>query len=362
MENNSSIPFQERLITTISDMLKQSLGNTNTRSNNNNVQFIDAIISLTNAINRLSDTLDSLPSNLLGCNSSSSSKERRPSYAAVVRSSQVDNRYCTDNPTAQASLPPKNRASSSNQVAQPQNEFMSRLAELKNLRNEAYFRMRRNELVAKLYDDNLRCEPRRIPQKCIPNLVCHRDPTLLQHRNEMAIQAVEQEIKTMRLHQARQAKKMHDMDRLVNQHIETEEDTSKQEMLKSNYNRIISRSMESIEQRITKKLIFLASASHMKTLHEIAVHNSPEQSNVHEVYTSVVDQEMTTTQNQLKRPRSLTLSTESQLSNRRNSTLQPEFPQSQPLPKSTSHRHLLTTSKNCILLGRKGRIKKQRRK
>lgn len=371
MESNQQSTSQNHLFNIIGDILKQVIDTSSNpiKVNTADHTVVDAILRLTETMDNLAKSVSSLCA-ILSCNvttvSNKTNSGHTKSYATVASARPSQNNFPAFKSIPKATSTRINQSivSLNDQVNQQQSPFMLRLAELKNLRNEAYFRMRRNELVSKLYEDGINYQPRRVPQKFVPNLICHRDPALLQHRNEMAVQATEQEIKTMRIHQERQAKKVIEMDGLVRSHIQTESDEVKQELLQANYDRIVVKSTASIERRIAKKIDFLGSREHMILLNEIQNKDKLTNVNLNMAVSQTVeldtsDQEMAPQENILKRKHSVAVSSTSQASEGVGS-IPPRTCSSSS--RIAADRHILTTSKNCILLKKKSRFKTRRQK
>lgn len=315
-------------------------------------RLADAINTLANSITNL-QTLTPKTDNITVVPALTRQKEQFKSYANAVQNN-VSTFSKTIQPTPQYSSSPRHEVGS--------DDFMTKLASLKNTRNEAYYRMRRNELCSEMYLRNLNAQPRKVPRKFLPNIVCHRDPALLQHRNEMAIQAVSLDIKAMKIHQEKQRQKLERYDQLINDHINSEPNESKRIVLKNNCSRIIARSNAAIEQKLIKKIDFFESLQHMFVLHEVEnlqqdQNKSSEQGPIDCLAIASLDHEMSVPTNHLKRTRDTSMSQETQSTDSGTIAAQQQGSSVQRSAKKTTTQHVFLNSKNWTRLGKKKRLK-----
>lgn len=146
------------------------------------------------------------------------------------------------------------------------NAFMAELAKIKNIRNEACYRMKRNIAISALMEKNLSQNPIRIPKKFAPSVSHHDGPDIKCHKISVAIQNTRNDIKTMLIHRDLQEKKMHLYDEKVREHIQTEPNEEKRNNLRKNYEAIIKKHNDNADNKLRKKSVFLDSSAHMYTL------------------------------------------------------------------------------------------------
>jgi hypothetical protein len=156
-----------------------------------------------------------------------------------------------------------NNVSSRNEVSQnitkTANPFMSELANLKNLRNDAYYKCNRNGLLIKLLSNNLKKEPTPVPKKFAPSFTRHDSNEIREHKIEMCKQRVINEIKTMKIHEDIQRKRMEMYDKKVHEHINTEPNLDKREKLLDSYEKIVAKHDQKFRDNWRKKESFFNS-------------------------------------------------------------------------------------------------------
>lgn len=265
-ENNIFLQ-QKTLLTSVNNLYNQLFGSTSS-NNTPNIphpsDLIPIMNKLTEAINNLSAQIAKLAT-ILSNNSTTISPQyrmqphgfRTPTFADVLQNNLGGTNH-------QQHM----RTDLSQQRKPNEQEFIQKLAALKNTRNEAYFRMRRNELIAKLYEECLQSKPQKVPRKCLSSMVCHRNEALLQQRNKLSIQCVENEIAVMRIHQDRQNTKMLRYDKMVYDLIATESNLLKQKQLLDKYQKILHSAKASTEKKLASTIDFLSGSQHMAVLHE----------------------------------------------------------------------------------------------
>lgn len=162
---------------------------------------------------------------------------------------------------------PNNRQSkiSSNKTIPPNNNdaFKNELVKLKNLRNDAYLKHQRNNMISNVYENSLYKPGPKIPKKFAPNFTRYDSNEIRNHKIEVSINRVREEIKTMRLHEQIQINRCVMYDNKVKEHINTINDSSRREKLLAGYLSIINKYGEFCNKMLNTKREFFESNKHL---------------------------------------------------------------------------------------------------
>lgn len=369
MENNQNNSAQSNLCYIVSELLNKVIHSplANQHEIDNSGDSTSAISNLTNAINNLARAINTL-CNVVSKSSNAALPEEVATFANVAkrfknsntstRPSQFTTHDTFKNKSNEQSTGNKAALRVNTATCPPPNDFMSQLANLKNARNEAHYRMRRNHLFSATYQANIEACPMRIPRKLMPNIMCHGDKALAKHRNNIAIESVKQEIQTMRIHEEKQRAKMIRIEEQIKQHIASEPDESKRRVLTRNYESIVSRSTEAIERKILAKIDSLKSIEHTMIVHEIDdIIHFPANSIVQSPQLpETMDCEMEAA-NFLKRKRDSVSSTASLPSQSTSATPDQIQAENQTENKKATSRHVVSMRKNLTRPIKKSRFK-----
>jgi hypothetical protein len=222
-------------------------------------EIICAIGKLTNAINELSNILSANVVSSTGVSSVNShtyanAVRNTPAQAVVIDQNRIGKTINNAHPT----------------VAEPKTHnddpFMAELVKLKNLRNEAFYRMHRNIKIANLYLANLNGEHKRIPKKFAPNIHRNDKPEIKMHKIEISIQQVQNDVQTMKLHQNIQENKIKNLEEKIKAHIFSCPNEEKKIRLMRDYDAIINRHATKTLKKLDEKMTFLNSNQHMMGL------------------------------------------------------------------------------------------------
>lgn len=350
---------QSEILYAINNLCNQFIGTSSTASNINcAAQLVPVLTGLTEAIARLADNISELSTIFTNVGNTANHSNNQSTYAGVVGNTQSRKNI--------AETTNLNAVQNAKHITAPQSktrehiedDFLNRLALLKNTRNEACFRMRRNQMLSALYNDNLQSQVIKVPKKCMPNMVCHGDQALQRQRNRNAIQNVNNEIAVMKIHEDRQKQKMNRYDRMARELIASVPDESKRKTTLGKYEEIVAKSNEAIERRLAKTIDFLKGSNNMEVLHEAQqIQYAPESSYINEVGSAdTCDQDMPSTNNLLKRRRDNSTSTSLQSNAVQDKVSTGRASRSQPLPKRLTNRHVIS-SKNWVTPGWRGRPK-----
>lgn len=343
----------------------------NTPSGSNCViseEIVNMLHDLTSAIKELSGNIRMFQetlshSNNLNCNKAHHTKFQEDvltpcSYAEAVRRSTIVPSTSKENVLPASVVAEHFTGNYASKKCEPQDSFLAKLAALKNTRNEACFRMHRNEQISNLYEQGLTQVPRRIPRKFASKTNTRGDKVLAIHQQQMTIQSIENEVKSMRIHRDVQRRKMERFDRLARELIETECDARRREELSANYSRIIERSTMAIQQRLGKTIDFLSSSTHMILLHELN----------EQVLTTLPSCNTTIIEKQVDQPMLEQATVPRKTSSRRSTssqqdTIAPNLSTThQPSTTKTLHRATVARPKNWLGQIHRSRIKKPRQK
>lgn len=228
-------------------------------TSNNNVlnDLSSALNELSVAANKVSlilknmSTTSTLNSNNIDNRSSNNQSNKQFPYLNAVKKHVSVN----DNNLSSRNEVPQN----SNKTSNP---FMSELANLKNLRNDAYYKCTRNSLLIKLFSSNLTKEPMPVPKKFAPSFTRHDSNEIREHKIEMCKQRVINEIKTMKIHEEIQRKRMEMYDKKVHEHINTEPNLEKRAKLLNGYEKIVAKHDQKFRDNWQKKESFFNSNSY----------------------------------------------------------------------------------------------------
>jgi hypothetical protein len=135
------------------------------------------------------------------------------------------------------------------------------------MHKDAYYKMFRNKVISELYTENLEQENIRIPRKFAPKVLRQDAPNIKEHKIAMAIQTVQNDITTMRLHYDIQEKRCRSFEDKIKQFIEQNVNTpERKRKLYADYVKIMSHAIKNIEKKLRDKVPFLNSQAHMCNL------------------------------------------------------------------------------------------------
>lgn len=151
-------------------------------------------------------------------------------------------------------------------VRDNQDAFLKELARLKNLRNDAFYKMERNNVISNRYEQNLNQTPIRVAKKFAPNILYKDTDEIKKHKINVTKQLVKNAIDEMRIHMNIQKKKLESYEKQIVDFIKTEENENKRNRLLENYKIIVSRYSNNVIKKLANKDTFFNSNRHMISL------------------------------------------------------------------------------------------------
>lgn len=236
-------------------------------ANNNIQELITAIEKLTAAINDLPHRLMNANVSVLNANNNNIpfiATNYEASYSDKLKSNTNNNKINVNNNVCSNLLSNNKQSNMSvlNNVS-TQDSSMAKIVELKNQRNDAFYKYKRNQIIANNYENNLFLQPQRIPKKFAPNINKNDSNDLIDHKISIALQTVQNEIQTLRIHENIQKNKMENFDKKVKQAISDKNcNINEKENQLKKYNIIINRYDENTTRRLNEKSAFFNSPQH----------------------------------------------------------------------------------------------------
>jgi hypothetical protein len=241
-------------------LLKQVLSGVSTNNDNEQLR------SLTTAINKLTCAIVDLQKCIANLhvsplNTNNLNAPISNTYAQALLSNNRVN----------ANMPKQIVNTNSRQIIQNQNNTpntsnttldpsMAKIVELKNKRNDSFYKWQRNKMLANTYESNLCQQPQRIPKKYAPKVNKTDADDIIRHKVSVALQNVENEIKTLRIHENLQMNKVHRLDNEVRDEINKKECGEEQKNgIFKKYELIIGRHDCNTTRRLNEKMSFFSS-------------------------------------------------------------------------------------------------------
>lgn len=255
----------------VANILETLLNNVNASSTS--LSDLTASINLLSVnVEKLTAVLSTLLSNNVALNLPSSSINTRKAsyYDHLTQNNYVnkrnDNANC--NETSTSLVNSKHQITfrdTNNETAVPA-AFMEDLIQLKNLRLEAYYKMKRNILLSDMYTQNLKHENKRIPKRFEPSFSAKEPIDIKNHKIETAITLTKNQIKALAIHEQIQKNKYNMLDNKIRSHIQEHPDKKKQDKLTKNYEKIIKEGCERIDKKLLAKSGYFNSNMYMTTV------------------------------------------------------------------------------------------------
>lgn len=150
----------------------------------------------------------------------------------------------------------------------PHNSFMTKLIELKNKRNDAFYKAQRNKMLIDLYLSALTEFPQRIPKKFAPTFHRVDSDEIRQGKIRIAVEKTNNCIAEMNIHMNIHNTRLASLEKQVVSFISSEAPTHKHDKLLNDYKIIVKKNDENALKKINTKYIFSKTNSHMYTLKE----------------------------------------------------------------------------------------------
>lgn len=144
--------------------------------------------------------------------------------------------------------------------------LIERLALLKNNRNDSFYKMKRNKILYEMIENNLSCNPKRIPKQFVPKMTRNEPEEIKNHKIKVALQETENEINKLKLHYSIHLNKIERLEKEIFQLIANEVPPEKQSNYIENYKTITFKSDEKTIKKLTLKQSFFNSNQYMSNL------------------------------------------------------------------------------------------------
>lgn len=185
-------------------------------------------------------------------------------YASAVKQNNADFNNKTN--SAFNSKKDKPLTNTSEQNVNKSDEFMQTLVKLKNVRNDSFYKMKRNELLITMMKNNISSNPVRVPKNLAPKIGRNDTAELVNHKINVALQSAENEIQKLNLHFNIHKQKIEKLDEEIKKHIDSEPNELKRDRYLSNCQKIITDSSSRTVQKLNKKQSFFNSNLFMVNL------------------------------------------------------------------------------------------------
>lgn len=214
--------------------------------------LVTAVNNLSSVVARLSDALSNRTPSVLPHQASTAPVPNPKTYSSALKSNGINtnSHYAKNVRTTNIKS----------------DDFMAKLIELKNLRNDAVYKEKRNEMIANIYADAIAESPMKIPKKFYPKINKSDQKEIADHKMKIAVDTVHNDINLKRLHKDIHANRVNFYDKKVREHIKEETNSVKQEKLLKDYLNITNRYDQNLKKKFETKRCFLQSGQHLYTV------------------------------------------------------------------------------------------------